>query len=300
MKVNRIRQNVLPVLAALIWGTAFVAQSIGADYVGPFTFNAARAIIAFFFLLGLCAVLRLVRKKQGASQKAASHKDLVIGGLCCGTALAVATNLQQKGIETTTSGKAGFITALYIVLVPIAGLLLKKRVGKAVWFGVVLAVAGLYCLCITEEFTIAPGDFYLLGCAVCFTVQIMAVDYFVQKVDGVELSCAQFFVVSIISTFGMFLTESPTLEALSYCVWPILYVGVFSSGVAYTLQILAQKDSNPTVVTLLLSLESVFATIAGALIMHDQMSVREYFGCVLMLSAVVLAQLPEGEKQTAS
>ncbi|MDD5931611.1 MAG: DMT family transporter [Oscillospiraceae bacterium] len=293
MKVNRVRQNVLPVLAALIWGTAFVAQSIGADYVGPFTFNAARSIIAFFFLLGLCGVLRLLEKKRGQAARKTSWKDLAVGGLCCGTALAVAANLQQKGIETTTSGKAGFITALYIVLVPIAGLLLKKRVGKSVWAGVVLAVAGLYCLCITEEFSIASGDFYLLGCAVCFTVQIMSVDHFVQKVDGVELSCAQFFVASVISAAGMFLTETPTVEALQSCIWPILYVGIFSSGVAYTLQILAQKDSNPTVVTLLLSLESVFATVAGALIMHDRMTAREYFGCVLMLLAVVLAQLPE-------
>ena len=297
MKVNRIRQNVLPILAALIWGTAFVAQSMGAEYVGPFTFNAARSIIAFFFLLGLCAVLRQMRRKRGEVSAKTSQKDLIIGGLCCGTALAVATNLQQKGIETTTSGKAGFITALYIVLVPIAGLFLNRRVGKKVWIGVVLAVTGLYCLCITEEFTIAAGDFYLLGCAVCFAVQIMCIDHFVQKVDGVELSCAQFLVVSVISTVGMLATETPTLEALSHCVIPILYVGIFSSGVAYTLQILAQKDSNPTVVTLLLSLESVFATIAGALILHDQMSLREYFGCALMLSAVILAQLPEKEKK---
>ena len=298
MKVNRIRQNVLPLLAALIWGTAFVAQSMGAEHVGPFTFNAARSIIAFFFLLGLCIVLRMIRKKQGKLSSSASRKDLMIGGLCCGTALAVATNLQQKGIETTTSGKAGFITALYIVLVPIAGLFLNRRAGKAVWAGVVLAVAGLYCLCITGEFTIASGDFYLLGCAVCFAVQIMCIDHFVQKVDGAELSCAQFLVVSVISTVGMLTTEQPTLDAISQCILPILYVGIFSSGVAYTLQILAQKDSNPTVVTLLLSLESVFATIAGALILHDRMTGREYFGCVLMLAAVILAQLPEKKGET--
>ena len=292
MKVNRIRQNVLPLLAAFIWGTAFVAQSMAAGHVGPFTFNAARSVIAFFFLLGLCVIRRIWQSKAGMTP-ASTPKALMIGGICCGTALAVASNLQQKGIETTTSGKAGFITALYIVLVPIAGLFLKRRVGIKVWAGVALAMAGLYCLCITEGFSIAVGDFYLLGCAVCFTVQIMCIDHFAQKVDGVELSCAQFFVVSIISTVGMFLTETPTMEAVSTCLWPILYVGVFSSGVAYTLQILAQKDSNPTVVTLLLSLESVFATIAGAVILHDKMSAREYLGCALMLFAVVLAQLPE-------
>ena len=293
MKINRIRQNVLPILAAFIWGTAFVAQSMAAEFVGPFTFNAARAVIAFFFLLGLCALPRIMRKKQGKPSMTASRKDLFLGGLCCGTALAVASNLQQKGIETTTSGKAGFITALYIVLVPIAGLFLNRRVGKMVWMGVLLAMAGLYCLCITEEFTVAEGDFYLLACAVCFTAQIMAIDHFARKVDGTELSCAQFFVVAIISTIGMLITESPSLEALSHCLLPVLYVGIFSSGVAYTLQILAQKDSNPTVVTLLLSLESVFATIAGAVILHDHMSLREYLGCAMMLLAVVLAQLPE-------
>ena len=292
MKVNRIRQNVLPLLAAFIWGTAFVAQSMAAGHVGPFTFNAARSVIAFFFLLGLCVIRRIWQSKAGMTP-ASTPKALMIGGICCGTALAVASNLQQKGIETTTSGKAGFITALYIVLVPIAGLFLKRRVGIKVWAGVALAMAGLYCLCITEGFSIAVGDFYLLGCAVCFTVQIMCIDHFAQKVDGIELSCAQFFVVSVISSVGMFLAETPTVEAVSACIWPILYVGVFSSGVAYTLQILAQKDSNPTVVTLLLSLESVFATVAGAVILQDQMSGREYFGCGLMLFAVVLAQLPD-------
>ena len=292
MKVNRIRQNVLPLLAAFIWGTAFVAQSMAAGHIGSFTFNAARSVIAFFFLLILCVVRRIWQNNAGV-RGASAPKDLVVAGVCCGTALAVASYLQQKGIETTTSGKAGFITALYIVLVPIAGLFLNRKVGIKVWIGVVLAMAGLYCLCITEDFSIAEGDFYLLACAVCFTVQIMCIDHFAQKVDGIELSCAQFFVVSVISSVGMFLAETPTVEAVSACIWPILYVGVFSSGVAYTLQILAQKDSNPTVVTLLLSLESVFATVAGAVILQDQMSGREYFGCGLMLFAVVLAQLPD-------
>ena len=160
-----------------------------------------------------------------------------------------------------------------------------------------LAVAGLYCLCITEDFTITSGDFYILLCALFFSVHILVIDYFTQKVNGVELSCAQFFVAAVLSAVGMVLKESPSLEAIWICIGPILYVGIFSSGVAYTLQILAQKDSNPTVVSLLLSLESVFATLAGALILHDQMSGKEYFGCVLMLVAVVLAQLPEKKQE---
>lgn len=299
MKVNRIRQNVLPLLTALIWGTAFVAQSVGADYMGPFTFNALRAVIAFFFLLALCALRRATRRKGTPEAAPASWRSLAIGGLCCGSALAIASFLQQKGIETTTTGKAGFITALYIVLVPVIGLFLHKRVPKAVWGSVVLAVAGLYCLCITEDFSIAAGDFYLLLCAFCFAVQIMVVDHFTQKVDGVELSCAQFFVMTIICIFGMMTEQLPPLETVTAWIWPVLYVGVFSSGVAYTLQIIAQKGSDPAVVSLLMSMESVFATIAGAIILHDRMSGKEYFGCVLMLIAVILAQLPEPKQKTA-
>lgn len=299
MKVNRVRQNVFPMLAAFIWGTAFVAQSVGAEYVEPFTFNAARSAVAFLFLLCLCGLMQLRRRRDFAGEAEArpsSRRDLAIGGVCCGLALTVAANLQQKGLETTTSGKAGFITALYIVIVPIAGLFLKKKAPRTIWVSVVLAVIGLYCLCITEEFSITTGDFYIMLCAVCFTAHILIIDHFTQKVDGVALSCVQFLVVTVLSTVGMVVTESPSLEALSLCAGPILYTGLLSSGVAYTLQILAQKDSNPTVVSLLLSLESVFATLAGAVVLHDQMSGREYFGCVLMLAAVVLAQLPEPKR----
>ena len=264
----------------------------------PFTFNAARSIIAFLFLLILCLVRRKMQKDV-VERGTKSWKDLAIGGICCGMALTVATNLQQKGLETTTSGKAGFITALYIVIVPILSVFLKKKAPRAIWLSVVLAVAGLYCLCITEDFTITSGDFYILLCALCFSAHILVIDHFTQKVDGVELSCVQFLVVTVLSAVGMLATESPSLEALGMCVGPILYVGIFSSGVAYTLQILAQKDSNPTVVSLLLSLESVFATLAGAVILHDRMSGKEYLGCVLMLVAVVLAQLPEKAPKTA-
>ena len=293
MKVNRVRQNVLPLLTAMIWGTAFVAQSVGADYMGPFTFNAARAVIAFVFLLCLCGLRSAYRKRRGEPRPAAaSRRDLAVGGLCCGTALAVASWFQQKGLETTSSGKAGFITALYIVLVPLAGLLLGRKAPRAVWLGVVLAVAGLYCLCVTEEFSVTGGDFYVLVCAFCFAVQILAVDHFTNKVDGVALSCAQFLVMTVLCSLGMLTEELPSLALLSRWLGPVLYVGVFSSGVAYTLQILAQKDSDPAVVSLLMSMESVFATIAGALILGDRMSGREYLGCALMLAAVVLAQLP--------
>ena len=295
MKVNWIRQTVFPLLAAFIWGTAFVAQSVGADLVEPFTFNTARSAIAFLFLLALCLVLRGRRKQdfgEAAQARPGSKRDLIAGGICCGAALTVAANLQQKGLETTTSGKAGFITALYIVIVPIVGVFLKKKAPKTIWISVVLAVAGLYCLCITDDLRITGGDFYIMLCALCFSAHILAIDYFTQKVDGVELSCVQFLVATVLSAIGMIATETPSLAALRDCFWPLIYVGVFSSGVGYTLQILAQKDSDPTVVSLLLSLESVFATLAGVLLLHDHMSGKEYFGCVLMLAAVVLAQLP--------
>ncbi len=296
MKVNRVRQNLFPVLAAFIWGTAFVAQSVGADYVEPFTFNAARAAVAFLFLLALCVILRGVRRRDFSGQAKpapTARRDLLLGGLCCGVVLTLGTNLQQKGLETTTSGKAGFITALYIVIVPIVGVFLKKKAPKTIWFSVALAVAGLYCLCIREGFSISEGDLYVFLCALCFSAHILVIDYFTQKVDGVEMSCVQFLVVALLSAAGMLATETPTLEGLRMCMGPILYVGVFSSGVGYTLQILAQKDSNPTVVSLLLSLESVFATVAGAVLLGDRMSGKEYFGCVLMLAAVLLAQMPD-------
>lgn len=294
MRVNRVRQTVLPVLAALIWGTAFVFQSVGAEYVGPFTFNAARSAVAFLFLLALCAVLRLMRRRGAGKERVSSayRRELLLGGVCCGAALTVAANLQQKGLETTTPGKAGFITALYIVIVPIVGIFLGKRAPRTIWIGIVLAVAGLYCLCITEEVTVSGGDFYILLCALCFAVHILVIDRFTRRVDGVELSCMQFFVAAVLSAAGMLASESPSWEALRLCIWPVLYVGVLSSGVAYTLQILAQKDANPMVVSLLLSLESVFATLAGAVVLGERMSGREYFGCVLMLAAVILAQLP--------
>ena len=303
MKVNRVRQNVLPIIAAMIWGTSFVAQSVSADYVEAFTFNTARSVVAFLFLFILCLVFRSLRKqgKWAEQEKTGGNfRDLLISGVCCGAALTIASNLQQKGLETTTSGKAGFITALYIVIVPVLGLFLKKKAPKAIWISIVFAVVGLYCLCITESLSITIGDFYVLLCSFCYAVHILVIDHFTQKVDGVELSCMQFLVCGILSAVGMIAVESPSWEASMICLGPILYVGIFSSGVAYTLQILAQKDSNPTVVSLLMSLESVFATLAGAIILHDRMSGREYFGCIVMLAAVVLAQLPEPQKKTVS
>lgn len=293
----KIRQNVLPLLAAMIWGTAFVAQSVSAGHIEAFTFNAARSAIAFVTLLIVCGAFSAFRKRGGGeSAPGGSKADLILGGLCCGLLLALASNLQQTGLSDTSAGKAGFITALYVVLVPVFGIFLRRRASLQVWISVVIAVAGLYLLCITGSFAIAPSDLYVLLCAVVFSLHILCVDHFARKVDGVKLSCAQFLVAAVVSGAGALLFEEPDPEGLAACVWPLLYVGIFSSGVAYTLQILAQKDSDPTVVSILLSLESVFSVIAGAIILGDRLSGREYLGCVLMFAAVLLAQAPVKRK----
>ena len=297
MKRNPIRQIVFPILAAAIWGTAFVAQSVSTEHVQPFTFNAARSIIAFFVLLGLCAVFSKVRKSKGQKSSTRSRKDLIIGGVCCGVVLAVAANFQQAGLGNTAPGKAGFITALYVVLVPVLGIFLRRRASLPVWIGAVLAVAGLYLLCIKENFGVQASDLLVLCCAFVFALHIMVIDHFAQRVDGVELSCVQFLTAAIVSGIGAAIFETVSWAGIWQCILPILYVGVFSSGVAYTLQILAQKDSDPTVVSILLSLESVFSVLAGALILGDKLSGREYLGCVLMFAAVILAQLPSPRKK---
>lgn len=295
MRKSSALQNIFALTAALIWGTAFVAQSVAAETVEAFAFNAARSYIGGLVLLPVLWMFTKGRKKRGETLPYA-RKDLIIGGLCCGSALFIAAYLQQKGLETTTSGKAGFITALYIVIVPIFGLFLKKKAPKSVWLGVALAVFGLYFLCINEALTVAVGDLYIVACAFCFAGHILVIDHFAPKVDVVAMSCIQFFVTAVLSTVGTFLWESQTMTGLMVAFWPIMYVGLFSSGVAYTLQIFAQRNSNPTVISLLLSMESVFAVVAGALILGDLLSGREYFGCLLMLGAVVLSQLPEKKK----
>ena len=286
----------LLLLASMIWGTGFVAQAVGMDHLGPFAFNAIRSFVGGVALIPVLLFFGRFKSAERKAEERANRKTLLIGGLCCGLALGVASCLQQVGMQYTTVGKAGFITALYIVLVPIFGIFLKKRVPKAVWVSVLLAVAGLYCLCITESFTVAPGDLCVMLCAFVFTAQILLVDHFVTVVDGVELSCCQFFFVTAFSLMGSLLFEHPTWTGLTMAAGAILYAGLLSSGVGYTLQILAQKGSNPTVISLLLSLESVFATISGAAILGDRLSGREYFGCALMLAAVVLAQLPDRKK----
>lgn len=303
MKHNQVRQVVFPILAAFIWGTAFVAQDLCADSIGTFAFNATRYFIAVLALLVVIAISDRAKKDKpalSAEEKKAASKQLWLGGLCCGVALAIASNFQQAGLVAgTDAGKAGFITALYVVLVPVFGLFFKRKVSLPVWIAVVCSVVALYLLCIKGDFSLAAGDLLILVCAVCFAVHILVIDHFTAYCDGVKLSCLQFLFAGIISAVCMFLFEAVDFAAIWSCILPLLYVGIFSCGVGYTLQILAQKDSNPTVVTILLSLESVFAVIAGAIILHQQMTAREYIGCVVMFAAVILAQIQFPEKKKA-
>ena len=299
MKHNQVRQVVFPIITAMIWGSSFVAQSASTEHVGAYTFNAARSFVGFLALLVVVQIFKMLRKEppaeQTAAEKKAGRRDLILGGICCGIALALSCNLQQLGLVAGASvGKTSFITTLYVVLVPICGLFLKKKVSPTVWISVLLAVAGLYCLCIKENFTIAPSDLLVLLCAFGYTLHILVIDYFTQRVDGVKMSCIQFLTCAILSAILMLIFENPTWADIVPCMGSILYVGVFSSGVAYTLQILGQRDLNPAVASLIMCLESVFSALGGWLLLHQNLSIRESSGCVLLFAAVVLAQLPLG------
>ena len=292
---NAVRQIVFPLLAALIWGTAFVAQDMCADVIGPMTFNAVRFLIAVVMLLVIIWIfgkLSRNRPQRTVEERKADRRHLMIGGLCCGLALAVASNFQQAGIGAgTDAGKAGFITALYIVLVPLLGLFLKKKVSLPVWISVLIAVVALYLLCITGDLKLASGDFLLLLCAFFFAIHILVIDHFTATVDGMKLSCAQFLVAGVLSAAGALLFEQPRLDAILSYALPILYVGIFSCGVAYTLQVVGQNGVEPTVASLILSLESVFSVLAGWAVLHDTMTGRELTGCFLMFLAIILVQL---------
>ncbi len=296
----QVRSNGMLILTALIWGVAFVAQSVSMDYIGPFTFNAIRNFIGGLVLIPCIACLdHLGRKKEQIAtdqiqmQKKHGGKKLILGGISCGVALAVASSLQQFGIAQTTVGKAGFITALYIILVPILGIFLKKRVSALVWLSVLIATGGMYLLCITESFTIGTGDLLVMACALCFSIHILLIDHFSPFVDCVRMSCIQFFTCSILCAIPMFLWEHPQIPDILSAWLPILYAGVLSCGVAYTLQVVAQKNTNPVVASLLLSLESVFSVLAGWVILGEQLSVRELLGCGLTFCAIILAQVPD-------
>lgn len=293
MKNIQLRNSLLLLLTAAIWGTAFVAQSVGMDYVGAFTFNGVRSLIGGLVLIPCILILR---GKAPAPSEKKSRRNLIAGGLLCGLCLFAASTFQQFGIKYTTVGKAGFITACYIVIVPILGLFLKKKCSPLIWLSVLLALAGLYFLCISGSLSLGLGDLLVLICAVLFSIHILVIDHYSPLADGVKLSCIQFFVCGFLSLFGMFLFEKPTFSQILDAWMPLLYAGVLSCGVAYTLQIIGQKNMNPTVASLILSLESCISVLAGWILLGQALSMREIFGCVLMFSAIILAQLPAKTK----
>lgn len=329
----KLKNALLLLLTATIWGVAFVAQRVGMDHVGPFTFNAVRSTIGGLVLLpviwyldrgearvkedgaltvgGAASAERAVTSGGAVSAERAGmpraadtagraplrkQKDLLFGGVSCGLLLCAASNFQQFGVKYSTVGKAGFITACYIILVPVLGLFLKKKCSPTIWGAVIMATAGLYLLCMEgDRFSISKGDLLLFICAVLFSFHILVIDHFSPLADGVKLSCIQFFVCGLLSAAAMLLFEHPVLSDILSGWIPILYAGVMSCGVAYTLQIVGQKGMDPTISSLILSLESSISVLAGWAILGQKLNGYQLAGCGAMVVAIILAQLPAKE-----
>lgn len=298
MNNKKVSRSLMLLLAAFVWGVAFVAQSMGMEHMGPFTFNAARFLLGGMVLLPFAAANQYGngRYKKTKKERRDYLKVSILGGICCGIALTIGGNLQQCGMLYTSVGKAGFLTALYIVLVPVFGIFMKKKPGRRIWIGCVLALLGLYLLCIHGSFSLNYGDVLLLLGAVAFTFHIIVIDHFSVKANCVMMSCIQFLFSGVVSTVLAFIFEEPSFGAILGGTLPILYAGILSCGVGYTLQILGQKYVEPAVASLILSLESVISVLAGWVILKEILSLRELLGCGLMFAAVVLVQLPERKK----
>ena len=300
MKNKAMLGNILLFFTALIWGCAFVAQSVGMEYVEPITFNGIRCIIGGIALIIANIGFDAVKKKNGTYKKVSEDekKELIKGGIVCGIIIFAASTIQQIGISQTTVGKAGFISVLYILIVPFLGLLLKQKLPKMIWPCCAIAVFGLYFLCMNEGFSISKGDFTVLVSAFAYAVHIIAIGHYAPKVDCVKLSCLQFLVCGAISVIVMFIFEKPDFDKILSAWLPILYAGALSGGVGYTLQTVAQRWTKPSVASLLMSFESVFAVLAGAIILHQIPSGREIIGCCLMFIAIVAIQFfdTKGEK----
>ena len=296
MKLKEMRGNLLLLITAIIWGSAFVAQSEGMKYIGPFTFQAVRSVLGALVLVPFIVKGNLAKKKEGLPYRK-NAKMLWLGGLVCGGLLALSGGLQQLGIQYTTVGKAGFITALYILFVPLLGIFMKKKVAAKVWIAIGIAVAGLYLLCMQDGFSLSVGDTYVALCAAGFSFHILAVDYFAARVDGLKLSCLQFLFCAVFSAVPMVMGEQVEISGIMQAWLPLVYGGVLSSGVGYTLQVLGQKYTKPAIASLLMSLESVFAVLAGIILLKQIPSVREAAGCILMFGAIILAQLPDKKSQ---
>lgn len=296
---QQIKSSLILLLTATIWGVAFVAQSVGMEYIGPFTFNAIRCVLGGLVLIPVILVLKKKKETGAENQEKEDKKTLWAGGIACGVILCIASNLQQFGIMEASVGKSGFFTALYIVMIPVIGIFIGKHPGIKLWFCVALAVVGMYLLCMKDgSFTIERADIMLLLCALVFSFHILVVDYFSPKVDGVKMSCIQFFVCGVLSAVGMLFTETPDISNIQAAWLPLLYAGLLSCGVGYTLQIVGQKGINPVIASLIMSLESVISALAGWVILGQVLSPKEILGCVLMFVAIIITQIPIGNKKT--
>lgn len=296
--IKKFKGSIMLLMTSLIWGTAFVAQSEGMNYVGPFTYNAMRTLLGGIVLIPVIMLFRFLDRKSGGGKSEYSLKNTVAGGICCGAVLFIASSLQQAGIVYTTAGKAGFVTALYIVIVPVIGIFLHRKMPLKMWLFIAVALAGFWLLCIKDNFSISSGDMLVFIGAVFFAVHIIVIDHFNKmETDGVLMSCIQFFTAGLLMLICMFIFVKPVISDICDAGGTILYAGIMSCGAAYTLQILGQKYTNPTLATLLMSLESVFAALSGWLILNERLSAKEFFGCVLIFAAVILAQLAGTDKQ---
>lgn len=298
----KLKNSLLLLLTASIWGVAFVAQSVGMDYVGPWTFLCARSVLAGAALLLVQLVLRRAGAPdtRSAQEKAVDRVALLRGGAVCGIVLCAACALQQIGILYTTVGKSGFLTACYILIVPLLGLLFGRKCGARIWLAVALALVGLYFLCMRGGLSLGLGDGLTLGCALLFSLHILVTAHYCVRVPGVALSCVQFFVCALVSGVFVLALETPSLSQLLLAWKPVLYAGLLSSAVGYTLQIIGQRGMNPTVASLIMSMESVISVLAGWALLGQALSRREVFGCALMFAAIVLAQLPERARAAAN
>ncbi len=287
MQNKKIRANLMLLTAAFIWGMAFVAQSRGMESCGPFLFNGVRSILGGTVLL---PVILCMDKASGKEK--ADIKWPLWGGLCCGLVLFTASSLQQIGIIGAGAGKAGFITALYVILVPVLGIFLRKKTSLRAWLSVIVAIFGMYLLCMTESsFSLEKSDILLLLCALIFAVHIIVIDHFAPRSDCVRMACLQFFVAGILAIITACLTEEVRLSDIVAAGVPILYTGILSSGVAYTLQIVAQKDTDATSAALICSLESAFALLGGWMLLGESFTLRELLGCALTFGAILLSQI---------
>ncbi len=295
---KNLKGTLILALTAIVWGISFVSQSVSMEHIGPNTFAGIRTLLGCITLLPVIMFRNFSEKKNiEISGQKGCRKDIIIGGIICGVLLCIASTVQTYGMKYTTAGKSGFITAMYMILVPIVSIFMGKKIRPSVIGCVLIAVTGLYFLCIKKgEFSMGYGDLVTLICAVFFTFHILVIDRYSPKVDGVKLSCMQFFVAGTINIIIMFIFEKPVLKDILLCAVPILYSGIMSCGVAYTLQIIGQKYAEPTVASLVMSMESVFAALAGWVILGQGMNGREIFGCLLMFGAITLIQLPPKKK----